>query len=37
MTARDLVIRPQRPDLPGVVAMLAELDGYLATLYEKRL
>ena len=34
MNARDLVIRPQRPDIPGVVAMLAELDAYLATLYE---
>lgn len=34
MSANDTLIRPERPDHPAVVAMLAELDEYLATLYE---
>jgi putative acetyltransferase len=29
----DIAIRPTRPDHPQVVALLAELDAYLATLY----
>lgn len=29
----DIVIRPERPDHPQVVAMLSALDDYLATLY----
>ena len=29
-----LAIRPERPDHPQVVALLAELDAYLAGLYE---
>lgn len=34
MASSDILIRPERPDHPQVVAMLAELDAYLATLYE---
>ena len=34
MSSNDILIRPERPDHPQVVAMLAELDAYLATLYE---
>ena len=30
----EIVIRPQRPDHPQVVAALAALDAYLASLYE---
>jgi putative acetyltransferase len=33
MTA-EILIRPERPDHPMVRAMLAELDAYLASLYE---
>lgn len=34
MSSSDILIRPERPDHPEVVALLAELDAYLATLYE---
>ena len=34
MSSRDILIRAERPDHPQVVAMLAELDAYLASLYE---
>lgn len=34
MASSDILIRPERPDHPQVVTMLAELDAYLATLYE---
>jgi len=34
MSSREILIRPERPDHPQVVAMLAELDAYLASLYE---
>jgi putative acetyltransferase len=34
MSAREILIRPERPDHAQVVAMLAELDAYLASLYE---
>jgi putative acetyltransferase len=34
MASSDILIRPERPDHPQVGAMLAELDAYLATLYE---
>jgi putative acetyltransferase len=34
MPSSDILIRPERPDHPQVVTMLAELDAYLATLYE---
>jgi putative acetyltransferase len=30
----EILIRPERPDHPQVGAMLAELDAYLASLYE---
>jgi len=33
MTA-EILIRPERPDHPKVGSMLAELDAYLASLYE---
>jgi putative acetyltransferase len=33
MPVRDILIRAERPDHPQVMAMLAELDVYLATLY----
>lgn len=31
---REILIRAERPDHPQVIAMLAELDAYLALLYE---
>jgi len=34
MSSREILIRPERPDHPQVVAMLTELDEYLASLYE---
>lgn len=34
MSVPDIQIRPERPDHPEVVAMLGELDAYLASLYE---
>ena len=34
MSAAEILIRPERPDHPRVRAMLAELDAYLASLYE---
>lgn len=34
MPLSDILIRPERPDHPEVTALLAELDAYLATLYE---
>jgi putative acetyltransferase len=34
MSAPEILIRPERPDHPQVRAMLAELDAYLASLYE---
>jgi putative acetyltransferase len=34
MSFGDILIRPERPDHPRVVAMLAELDAYLAALYD---
>lgn len=34
MSSSDILIRTERPDHPQVVALLAELDAYLATLYE---
>ena len=34
MTSSDILIRPERPDHPEVVAMLARLDEYLASLYD---
>ncbi|MFZ5551145.1 MAG: GNAT family N-acetyltransferase [Pseudomonadota bacterium] len=34
MPPSDILIRPERPDHPEVTALLAELDAYLATLYE---
>jgi putative acetyltransferase len=32
--SREILIRAERPDHPQVVTMLAELDAYLASLYE---
>ena len=29
-----IVIRPERPDQPEVMALLSDLDGYLGSLYE---
>src|SRR5262245_25436282 len=34
MSSSDILIRSERPDHPQVVAMLARLDEYLASLYE---
>lgn len=34
MSSSDILIRPERPDHPQVVAMLARLDEYLASLYD---
>jgi putative acetyltransferase len=34
MSSSDILIRTERPDHPQVVELLAELDAYLATLYE---
>lgn len=34
MSSREILIRSERPDHPQVVAMLSELDAYLASLYE---
>jgi putative acetyltransferase len=34
MSSAEILIRPERPDHPQVRAMLAELDEYLASLYE---
>lgn len=34
MPPNEILIRTERPDHPDVVALLAELDAYLATLYE---
>ena len=34
MPTAPIVIRPERPDHPAVRQLLAELDAYLATLYE---
>jgi putative acetyltransferase len=34
MSSAEILIRPERPDHPQVRAMLAELDAYLASLYE---
>ncbi|MEK8033234.1 GNAT family N-acetyltransferase [Ideonella sp. DXS29W] len=34
MSTSGILIRPERPDHPDVVAMLAELDEYLASLYD---
>lgn len=34
MASSDILIRSERPDHPEVAVMLAELDAYLATLYE---
>jgi putative acetyltransferase len=33
LMSTDIVIRPERPDHPQVVALLGALDAYLATLY----
>jgi len=34
MSSAEILIRPERPDHPQVRALLAELDAYLASLYE---
>lgn len=34
MSSSNILIRPERPDHPEVVAMLARLDEYLASLYD---